>query len=455
MKKKMVIRLLSLIMAVIIFVIIFIKTEDLVFSLLISLYFFIMLFLIANFKKNALFIFFLISFGTFLLLKPIALELLDFSNEYRIRLLSSEKKVTYICLFISLVSLIIGYSFKIKYNNTIINTNKIEQKIKAYKPVSLFFTIICLGASILNSFIRWRFIRNIGYTSSFLSNNSFKLQEPFYTLIMIAPLAYSLFFATKPSKKECLLPFSMLLVDGILNILTGNRFEIISIVFFIFIYQALRDELDDSGKEKWLNTKKLMTLVVLIPIIINLLQSLIYWREGNKVNIHENIYVDFFYSIGGSSDLIGFSYRYKDILINKPYSFGRTYRNLNDNIIAKIIGISKSYTSSTIEKALYGHDLSDTLTYKLYPKKFLAGYGMGDCYIADLFIDFSYIGVIIGNVFLGLIMKWISTVKKNNFLSLFIGIFLIISILRMPRDTFDYFISQFVGLKNLLPCFLW
>lgn len=452
MREKMRLKCFLVLISILLCLMVFLKTDNLLFSMLITVFFLILSNYMINFKKNALMVFYLISFGTFLLLTPIAVELLDFTNEYRVPLLIEEQNVTYICLILSLLTLAIGYSIKTKTNIKKVEEDSLGKKIQAYKFVSGIFTVLCLIPLIIESILHLRYVKITGYTASYLYNTNVNrgLIEPFKSLAMLAPIAYSFFLATKPSKKECFFLFAILLANGIIHLLSGDRFEIVSVIFFILIYQALRDNLENNNDNKWLDIKKVLILIICIPLIITLLQSTMYWREGNEVKIYSNIYTDFFYSVGGSSDLIGFAYRYKNELNNRPYSFGLVYSNLTDNIIGNMLGISKNYKNQTRQKALYGHSLSSTLTYNLYPQKYLEGYGMGDCYIADLFTDLSYLGVIIGNVFLGYIIKIITNIKKNKYSISVLSIFLIVFILRVPRDSFDYFISEFVGLKNWL-----
>lgn len=451
MKLKNGLRILLLLLNIVLLILFLEISKNIIFAILMTLYTSLISILIVNFKKNAFFVFYLISFGTFLLLKPIAIEMLNYTSEYRVMLSNKEKNITYICLILSIVFLAIGYGFsKIIKKDTTLNNDIIDEKITTFKKVSFNISIIFLILEIIDNIIRLQFIKEVGYTASYLTNiySNRGLIEPFKSLAYLAPIAYSLFFATCPSKKECRIPFVLLLISGIVQVMAGNRFEIVSIVFFILIYESIRA--NNENNEKWINKKHIILLIVLSPIIIVLLQYTIYWRDGSVIKVRENVYSDFFYSVGGSSDLIGFGNRYIEELNNHPYSFGNTYRALNDNIISKIIGFSKSYQNQSIDKALNGHSLASSLSYKIYPKKYLAGYGMGDCYIADLYVDYSYIGVIIGNIIIGFTIGFITKINIKNYVHFFVCIFSIVYILRMPRDTFDYLLAQFVGLKNWL-----
>ena len=100
--------------------------------------------------------------------------------------------------------------------------------------------------------------------------------------------------------------------------------------------------------------------------------------------------------------------------------------------------------------ALYGHSMAATMTYYLHNRAYFLGYGLGNCYIAELFQDFSYLGVFLGNVILGFLIKKIKSLKKNNIITNFLLVYLITVFLRLPRDSYDIIIDDFIGLKNIL-----
>ena len=55
-----------------------------------------------------------------------------------------------------------------------------------------------------------------------------------------------------------------------------------------------------------------------------------------------------------------------------------------------------------------------------------------------------------GNLFIGILLKKVGRLEFNMIFNNSICLFLALLLLRLPRDSFDYFISEFVGLKNIL-----
>ena len=82
---------------------------------------------------------------------------------------------------------------------------------------------------------------------------------------------------------------------------------------------------------------------------------------------------------------------------------------------------------------------------------YLKGGGWGSCYIAELYADFGYIGVFLGNILYGVlingVLKGIS--KKNSIWLTACGFLVIDSLFKAPRGTFDDFLRNFEYIYNL------
>lgn len=156
--------------------------------------------------------------------------------------------------------------------------------------------------------------------------------------------------------------------------------------------------------------------------------------------------------VGNSSQIISYENMYHDELSARGvlFSFGNIWRSFFGNEFAQVLGVSEGYASQSVENALYGHSLSAAIMYNVNPQRMLAGGGLGSCYIAELMCDFSYLGVILGNFLIGFVIRRYNELKENNLVGNFMTIFLATGLFRIPRDSFDYFFYQLLGIKSLL-----
>lgn len=78
---------------------------------------------------------------------------------------------------------------------------------------------------------------------------------------------------------------------------------------------------------------------------------------------------------------------------------------------------------------------------------YLAGRGTGSSYIAELYQDFGYTGIILGNILYSFLLARIAKNEDNDsLLKKSIKFMIITQLLWAPRGSFTYFISQ-----NLTP----
>lgn len=443
--------IISLIAVAILLVLCMIFVENTYFTILLFTFSFVFAMSLKDYGDHPFFLCFLLSFFIFLLGRPIALEIFNFTKPYAITFDNATRNITYIYLTVSIISLYIGFVFfsKVKHSNK----EHIDKDNIMFNNTLLKFTkllsILLYLFVIIENILRFIFIKDVGYTNSYTFEAAYTLPFGLHYLVEIAPVALCLFLACFPSKKEAKLPLLLFLISNIILALSGNRFEIISSILLIIIYYLIRNKTDNNV---WIKKKSIIMILLCVPIAILVLQFMIYWREGVNTNSIDNPYLNFLFGVGGSSDLISATEKYSDLALsdNILYSFGNLWRSIHGNIIAKILGFHVKYQYQTIDMVLYGHSLSASMTYFLYPKRYIAGYGLGGCYIAELLHDFSIWGIIIGNFIIGMVIGYFNKLRKGRFIYNFCCIFTISLFLRLPRDAFDYVLVEFLGIKNII-----
>ena len=305
--KRLTITVFLLLIIAIISIVIFLLTNNFTFSLLLFTYFSVFVLLSHEVENNIFFLAFLIAFFVFLMGRPIDIELFNIQKSEAIFLDPEARQQIYICLTISLVGLVTGY--KLVKNKNESNNMVNEEYILILKKISRILSIILYIFVILENISRLIVIKNVGYTASYTGEYSYILPFGLHFFVVLAPIALAIFFATLPSKKETMIPLGLYVLSFLIVALSGSRFEIVSGCLFIIVYFILRNNIEE---QKWISYKTLGKIILVSPLFLVVLQNMIYWRDGNKTTMDENPILNFMYGVGGSSDMIGYAYKYGD-----------------------------------------------------------------------------------------------------------------------------------------------
>ena len=422
-------------------------------GILIGVFLVIFAWYVSKAKENTYIVLFLIAFFAFLMGHVIVKELLhDDRAYYSVAIPQTVDNYTYIVLTISLLSIFVGYEFaKIPIRGSHNGCVK-EYNYRAIKRVEfltknlLYVSLACLIAVNAESII---YVQTVGYLSSYLSKTSV-LPGFISGIATMVPMIFALYLATIPEKQDAKWPIIFYVIAMGMNLFAGKRYEAVSAVLLLVLYASYRNKIDE---DKWITKKHVLFLIVMLPVAVIMLTLMASWRAGSTdTDVGASLLIDFMSGVGNSSQLISYEKMYHSELAsrNALFSFGNVWRSLSGNAIAQFMGFSQSYGTQTVENALYGHSLSAAIMYKINPRRMLEGGGLGSCYIAELMCDFSYFGVVLGNIVIGIIIQKLNRLDRGRFVTNFLMIFMATTLFRLPRDSFDYFFYQFLGIKNII-----
>jgi oligosaccharide repeat unit polymerase len=243
-------------------------------------------------------------------------------------------------------------------------------------------------------------------------------------------------------KKYVVLTLILYILYLILTLLTGVRGEfvigIFVIVFYLFIYQT------KIIKENIISKKQIIIACAFIPIIIILLNIYNTTRNNNevsKVNLVEQ-FNDFFSNQGGSVNLISITQQYKEELTNNKSSY--TFGPVINSVQSKLKKVDDNFKIENIEyrKNSLAKELSIIV---LGQTGYDAGQGVGSQYIAEIYIDYGYVGIIIFNSCIGIIIYLLSNCEKGKYIRFSLSLLLIQSILYIPRGQALQFINALLS----------
>ncbi|MDE5415844.1 O-antigen polysaccharide polymerase Wzy family protein [Alkalihalobacterium chitinilyticum] len=425
-----------------------------------------------KFYERIIFITFNATFFIFLLGRIIVSEYFNYnvnnSNLFGLAFFDAEVvNHILISLYISLLSLFIGFHFVQKFfsqNSTV--KEKIKYKtgyLEAFRIFSKYFFYFTVIFRLMYLYEAISVSNTEGYYETFAT---FQSQMPLIFIILsnMYDVAFFAFLATKPRKKESVLPIGLYIIEGIFSLLSGRRSGFMLNLLIIFIYFCLRNKDNKENiyksafkwlpkKDKWVGKKEIIATILALPLIMVLLNMIGYLRAGSEltnVSLINSLY-EFFYSQGISVNVIGFAKTLADTIPEgKLYSIGPIIEFFDNKIIGHYIFGQPIFIGQTVERALNGYLFSHTISYLIMPRLYLMGIGYGSSYIAELYTDFGYIGIIIGSIIYGiLISKFTSWFYSNNILIVLLILLMTRALLFTPRAGYTSFLVSTFSLPKI------
>lgn len=372
--------------------------------------------------KKTTVLFFLISFFTFLLGKTI---ILFFRGDNWKQGFSDEIMTTTLNLiFISLFCIILGchiYQMLIKYKKKDkeikIKDNKNVEKISGilYYSTYIFLIIVTIEKIIL--------VQTNGYAYLYSKYNS-SLPNIISRLSIVSNCAFFIYLSTFPNKKKTLVAIIFYGVYLVLSLLTGERGEIVTGVLLLLIYIIYRQE---KNKDiNILNKRNIIIIFVISIIMIIFLGMYEDIRQNKKINEIKPLkeITDFFISQGGSIRIITNSIENIEQL--KEYN--------SNYVLGPIINYFDRQNRTKQEEVFDGNNLGATITWLIEPTYYNNGGGMGTQYIAELYVDYGLLGVIIYNIMLGMLLMHCINIERKSWIFVTFNLLIIKSLMFLPRD---------------------
>ena len=273
--------------------------------------------------------------------------------------------------------------------------------------------------------------------------NSFESSLPGIVLSLsaLAKFVLCVFLATMPSKTWSFIALGIYVVSAVPVFIVGQRNKFISAALFVICYYFLRDYADKSNLEKhkkWFGKFEKITIAIALPFVfafLSIYESIRLDLEVKDINILNSV-KDLFYSQGVTYDVICKCMERRAELpsTNFNYTFGSLINYLKGNSFGTFLGF-ESYKSQTIESALYGNSLGDTISYIDLGSKYFEGAGLGSSYIVENYIDFGYIGVIILSFLLGMFLIWLVKNFNKNICASYIVLVSLLQLFMLPRSS--------------------
>ncbi|MBE6768602.1 MAG: O-antigen polysaccharide polymerase Wzy [Ruminococcaceae bacterium] len=354
---------------------------------------------------------------------------------------------TYICLFVALLGLFLGYWFiKRKTKDTpYIGKEKNPYVLRCAKYVLLLVLI----PAVLYRLILTVYVQRYGY-NAYYTDFAVLLDKNILLYVLskveqMAPACFCIYLAAMPAKKEFFKVSAVYAVYLVLTLGAGTRSPFLLGVFLFFFYFLYRAGL--SSEERWFNRRYIAPCVAILAVFAIALYVGGLVRDGAKAsgNAADGLF-GFVYSQGVSVNVIRRGFMLKD-QIPEGYLYSMDFTRYG--IIARLLGIPV-YAGNTAEQALYGGSFAHALSYVFMQSDYLAGRGTGTSYVAELFHDFWYVGVFVGSVLYGWLCTRIESYKTGKVFRRACLFIVITQLLWAPRGGFTKFITTLISPSALV-----
>lgn len=410
-----------------------------------------LIYAIKSFYKNIFFLSYLVSFFTFLLGGQI---LSRFMDTYWYKFSDAIEYHTDLVLLISLLGIFIGYfvTDNIRINNKFIknksdysskqtwNTPYIQRIRQVVKPLFLVSYVAWI-VTLLDIII---FVYRNGYYTFYVSYSS-SIPMVIRAIGNMAPMLFCVFLATMPSKTEAKNIILMYGLYILLSLGTGRRLYFMTGVLFILSYMLMRNVVAYE-KRPWIKKRTFVKIVIMMPVLLGMMYLFEYIRATEYVGSADQYspVLGFFIRQGTSVNVI----KYGELFANRLdpdafYSMYNTLRWFSSSLIGYILDIKLPFVfeKQSIETAFSGSSLADFVSFNALGSLYVDGSGYGSCYIEELYIDFGYVGVFLGNILYGVLICTLlkNIMGKRRIYLTAIGLYMVSSIFVAPRSNYDAF----------------
>lgn len=217
------------------------------------------------------------------------------------------------------------------------------------------------------------------------------------------------------------------------TLLTGVRGEfgigILVLIMYLFVHKYIIKNCHIDLKKVF---KIGLCFAVIVPIAAIGLNLLNYLRNNEDIKNFNALgqVQSFFVNQGSSVNLISMALENEEFLKsqNTLYVFGPFL----ENVESKINKIFPSFEFKTLNNKSTSF-AADVTIIELGADGYNSGQGLGSQYLAELYIDFGYIGIILFSIILGCVIYILSNFYKYGVIGSSASLLLIQSILYLPR----------------------
>jgi oligosaccharide repeat unit polymerase len=280
---------------------------------------------------------------------------------------------------------------------------------------------------------------SLSYTGGYLVN----VDVP--TVVRMANYIFSavtmVYLAIKPSKREVSFVLcTFFIVEGGVQLFQGRRALFATTLLFTVWYLIKYYDIVKIRKKYWIIGGVSLFIVVLLFFFVEQQRSVDQASVSSIIDIIEDLMI----STGGSDSVIANTIvRIDDFPVSGILCLiNPIVNNPITNILTGKMGINQGY--DYIESFdSFSHELSYITESSLY----LSGYGMGSCYMAEVYLAFGLIGVCVVSILLGKVISSLENICLADNVFVNAACFILVkSLFALPRSELFSWVSDMVYL---------
>lgn len=350
----------------------------------------------------------------------------------------------YLSLELSLISVWLAYHITIfAYKSESKDSKCIERyNTTLLQRICLFLFYLSVPFVVLVNLYIALYVKTFGYYTYYTDFSAVLQANPLLYAVskmeIVMDVSFCTFMATFPPKVKFKLPFIFYLMVLVISLGTGQRSTLILGLMLLFVFFAYMNNLFPA--EKWMSKKHVYIFLLVLPVLAILGSFINLKRFSGDIKDFSprQAFVDFFYDQGVTSYVVKRAYELEDQI---PKDQIYTLEFLYSGLPARLLG-NKVIHGNSEEHAMHGNSFTHSLGYVVLGKSYLRGAGTGSSYIAELFFDFGYAGVILGSMLYGwLLSLFYKSTKTNNVLVRALSLIVLTRIIWACRASFSGFLS--------------
>ncbi len=304
---------------------------------------------------------------------------------------------------------------------------------------------VTLALSLISVALRARYVLANGYLSYYtdfsdLEDASGSLYGLRRIEIML-PLMLTIYLGLFPPRRQVTAAATGWAAYLVLSLLTGQRGTFVGGVVIILAYWIVRSRQDPPGAWRIGTTGRIVGAIA-VPLMAAVLAAVESARGVGAVASDtdgRNPILQLLYGQGVSSTVVRNAYAYADF-IPRDWYMGEF---LHSGLLARLLGY-QVYHGNTVEHALHGGSFTHAFAYTLLGPQYLSGRGTGSSFIAELFYDYGYAGVLVGGAVYGALCVWACHLVKGRPLSNGLRLMIVPVVLWAPRGSATGFLSTWL-----------
>lgn len=304
-----------------------------------------------------------------------------------------------------------------------------------------------------------------GYLNSF--TNTTEIPGVISRISMFFIPAFAVFLATLPNKKQMKLPLAIYGIYMFTSIFTGRRTTIVTEALMLIIYFVMRDNLLE--KDRRVLKKRTVAVAGIFGVAaVYLLQLFALVRAGITGTSHGlgEMLVSFFNSQGASFRVVIQTVNHLNLFNSSTayqYLFYPFERFVHNNIITStLFGLSPIIEVQNSIFVQTTHNFAHVITYLVDPARYLSGGGFGTSYIAEAYVAYRMIGVVVVSIIIGLAFRFFSSMLTRSWVMIASCLIALKDFVYIPRsfafmwvsDVFNITYFCFYGALYLMALFL-